>query len=80
MPKMALVGFPHLDWLPPLPIPLFPFWPLAWLVSGVARLIERERPAHAETLRAAIDVFRELRGLTIDVQRKDERSIRVWFW
>lgn len=80
MPALALIGVPGPRWLPPLPLPLFPLWPFVLICLGLARLLERDRPAEAETLRTAMQVFRELRGLTIEVDVADHKPLRVWFF
>ena len=65
--------------LPPVPLPLFLLWPLVLACLGIAKLLERERPVEAEKLRTAMQVFRELRGLTIDVDTADHKQVRIWF-
>jgi hypothetical protein len=79
MPSFVLVDLPRSRWLPPLPVPLFLLWPSVWFCRGVARMLDREKPAEAHTLRAAMDVFRELRGLTLDVDSAGHQPVRVWF-
>jgi hypothetical protein len=79
MPALALVGIPGPRWLPPLPIPLLLLWPLVVICLGVVRLLRRKRPDAAAKLRAAMLVFRALRGLTIDVTAADRRPVRIRF-
>ncbi len=79
MPALALVGIPGPRWLPPLPIPLFLLWPFVLVCLGLARLLDRQRPAEAATLRMAMQVFRELRGLTVDVDTTDHKQVRIRF-
>ena len=78
MPTLGLIGFRRLRWLP-LPIPLFLLWPFVWACLGIARLLDRDRPVEAEKLRTAMQVFRELRGLSIDVDTADHEQVRIWF-
>ena len=79
MPVLALVGIPGPRWLPPIPVPLFPLWPLVLVGLGTARLLDNDRPAEAAKLRTAMQVFRGLRGLSIDVDTTDRKPVRVWF-
>jgi hypothetical protein len=80
MPSFALVGLRRLPrWLPPLPVPLFLLWPFVPLCLGLARLLDRDRPEDAAKLRAAMRVFRELRGLAVEVDTADDRHVRIKF-
>jgi hypothetical protein len=79
MPGLALVRVSRRRWLPPIPIPLFLLWPLVLACLGIARVLDRDRPAEAAKLRTAMLVFRELRGLTIDVDVADHKQVRIWF-
>lgn len=79
MPALVTVGIPRLHWLPPLPLPLFLLWPLVWVCLGLSRLLDSPRPAEAEALRTAMQVFRELRGLTIDVDTADGQQVCIRF-
>jgi hypothetical protein len=79
MPSVALVQIPKVRRLPPFPVLLVPLWPLAWFCLGIARLLDRDRPGDAAKLRAAMLVFPELRGLSIDVDAKDDTSISIRF-
>ena len=79
MPTLALVGIAGPRWLPPIPIPLFLLWPFVLVCLGLARLLGRDRPAEATKLRTAMQVFRELRGLSIDVDAVDHKQVRIWF-
>jgi hypothetical protein len=79
MPALALVGIPGPRWLPPVPLPLFLLWPLVLACLGVARLLDRDRPEPARKLRTAMHVFTELRGLTIDVDTRDHKKVRIRF-
>jgi hypothetical protein len=79
MPVLALIAFGEPRWLPPLPLPLFLLWPFAFVCLGIARLLDRDRPAEAAKLRVAMQVFRELRGLTIDVDTTGHKQVRVRF-
>ena len=80
MPTLALVGIPRLPrWLPPLPLPLFLLWPFVPICLGLARLLDKDRPDEAAKIRAAMQVFRELRGLTIDVDTADHEQVRIRF-
>jgi hypothetical protein len=54
-------------------------WPFVLVCLGLGRLLDRDRPAEAATLRTAIQAFRELRGLNIDVDTADHRQVRIWF-
>jgi len=79
MPALALVGIPGPRWLPPVPLPLVLLWPLVLVCLGIARLLNRDRPAEAAKLRTAMMVFRELRGLAIDVETADHKQVRIRF-
>ncbi len=79
MPALGLIGIPGRRWLPPIPIPLFLLWPFVLVCQGIARLLEGERPAEAAKLRTAMQAFRELRGLTIDVDIADHKQVQIWF-
>jgi hypothetical protein len=79
MPSIALVQAPKARRLPPFPVLLVPLWPLVWFCLGVARLLDRDRPEDAAKLRAAMNVFRELNGLSIDVESKHDTSISIRF-
>jgi len=79
MPTVALVAIPGPRWLPPLPLPLFLFWPIVWLCLGLAKLLNHDRPVGAAKLRTAMQTFRELRGLAIDVDTSDHKKVRVRF-
>lgn len=79
MPVLGLIAIPGPRWLPPLPIPLLLLWPLAPVCLGIARLLDIDRPAKAAKLRTALQVFRELRGLTIDVDTADRTQVRIRF-
>lgn len=79
MPTLGLIGIPGLRWLPPMPVPLFLLWPLVPVCLGIVALLDRERPAEAAKLRGAIRLFRELRGLSIDVDTADHRKMRIRF-
>ncbi len=79
MPVLALVGLPGPRWLPPVPLPVFLLWPLVLFCLGVAKLMDRPRPAEAAKLRTFMRVFCELRGLSIDVETAHRRPVRLWF-
>ncbi len=79
MPVLGLIRIPGTRWLPPIPIPLILLWPLVLVCLGIAKLLERGRPVDATKLRTAMRVFRELRGLTIDVDTADHKQVRIWF-
>ena len=79
MPALALIRIPGPRWLPPIPIPLFLLWPFVLVCLGTARILDRDRPAEAAKLRTAMQAFRELRGLTIDVDTADHKQVRIWF-
>jgi len=79
MPAIALIGIPRPRWLPPLPLPLFLLWPLALGCLGITRLLDRGRSTRAVKLRTALEVFNELRGLTIDVDTADHKQLRIKF-
>lgn len=79
MTTLALVELHRTRWLPPLAVPLVLFWPAVRMCTGLARLLKRDRPTAADKLYAAIDVFRELRGLELDVDLRDHRSIHIRF-
>ncbi len=79
MPALGLIGIPGLRWLLPIPIPLFLLWPFVLVFLGIARLLDRDRPAEAAMLRTTMQAFRELRGLTIDVDTADHKQVRIWF-
>ncbi len=79
LPALALVGIPGPRWLPPIPIPLSLLWPFVLACLGLARLLDRDRPAEAAKLRTAMQAFRELRGLTIDIDTADHKQVRIWF-
>jgi hypothetical protein len=46
---------------------------------GLARLLDGDRPPEAAKLRTAMQVFRELRGLAIQVDTADHKQVRIWF-
>jgi hypothetical protein len=79
MPTLALIGIPALRWLPPIPTPLFLLWPFVMICLGLARLLDGDRPPEAAKLRTAMQVFRELRGLAIQVDTADHKQVRIWF-
>ena len=79
MPTIALVGIPGPRWLPPIPVPLFLLWPLVLVCLALARLLDRDRPADAAKLRIAMQAFRELRGLTIDVDAVNHKKVWIRF-
>jgi hypothetical protein len=80
MPSLALVGIQRWPrWLPPVPVPLFLLWPFVPICFGLARLLEKERPEDAAKLRAAMHVFRELRGLSVHVDAADGKRVRIRF-
>ena len=79
MPAVALVGIPGPRWVPPLPLPLFLLWPALPLGLGFAKFIAWRRPTQAEKIRIGLQVFRELRGLSIDVKTADNERVRIWF-
>lgn len=79
MPSLALVGLSRPRRLPPLPVPLFLLWPLVLFCLAIARLLQRDRPMHAARLRAAMQVFRELRGLSVDLDIAEHRQLRIRF-
>ncbi len=79
MPALGLIGIPGPRWLPPIPIPLFLLWPFVLVCLGLARLLDRVQPVAAAKLRTAMQAFRELRGLTIDVDTADHEQVRIWF-
>ncbi len=76
MPALALIGIPGPRWL--LPIPLFLLWPFVLVCQGIARLLGRDRPAEAAKLQTALQAFRGLRGLTIDVDTANHKQVRIW--
>ncbi len=78
MPALGIIGIPGPRWLPPIPIPLFLLWPFVLVCLGIARLLDRDRPAKAAKLRTALQAFRQLRGLTIDIDTADDRQVRIW--
>lgn len=79
MPVLGIMRLPQTRWLPPLPIPVFVLWPIVPVCLGIAKLLDRDRPVEAEKLRAAMQVFRELRGLSIDVDTANRKPIRIRF-
>ncbi len=79
MPALGLIGIPGPRWLPPIPIPLFLLWPFVLVCLGIARLLDRDRPAEAAKLRTAMQAFRELRGLIIDADTANHKQVRIWF-
>jgi hypothetical protein len=79
MPTLALIGIPGPRWLPPFPLPLFLLWPLVLVGLGIARLLDRGRSSRAAKVRAALEVFCELRGLAIDVDTADNKQVRIRF-
>jgi hypothetical protein len=79
MPALGLIGIPGPRWLPPIPVPLFLLWPFVLACLGLARLLDRNRPAEAAKLRTTMHTFRELRGLSIDVDTADHTQVRIWF-
>ncbi len=78
MPALALIGIPGPRWPPPVPIPLFLLWPFVLLCQGIARFLDRDRPAESAKLRSAMQAFRELRGFTIDVDTANHKQVRIW--
>ncbi len=79
MPALGLIGIPGPRWLPPVPIPLFLLWPFVLVCQGIARLLDRNRPAAAAKLRTAMQAFRELRGLTIDLETTNHKQVSIRF-
>ncbi len=79
MPALGLIGIPGPRWLPPIPIPLFLLWPFVLVCQAIARLLSRDRPAEAAKLQTALQAFRGLRGLSIDVDTADHKQVRIWF-
>ncbi len=79
MPTFGVVRFQGHRWVPPVPLPLFLLWPFAVVCLGTARLLDRSKPVEADKLRAAVHVFRELRGLSIEVDAAHGKQVRVWF-
>jgi hypothetical protein len=80
MPALGLIGIPGPRWLPPIPIPLFLLWPFVPVCLGIARLLDRDWPAEAAKLRTTMQAFRELRGLTIDVDTANHKQVLIWFF
>ena len=79
MPAIAVVGIPGPRWLPPLPLPVFVLWPFVPLGLGLAKLLDRGRPAAALKLRAALQLFCSMRGLAIDVDTSDQTQVWIRF-
>ena len=79
MPAIVLLGMPGSRRVPPVPLPLFLLWPFVYLCWGVAALLRRDRPDDAAKLLAAVHVFRELRGLTLDVDAADDTRVKIRF-
>jgi hypothetical protein len=79
MPSFVLIGIPRPRWLPPIPLPLFLLWPFVVVCLSIARLLDKDRPTEAAKLRTAMHVFRELRGLNIDVDAADNKRVRIRF-
>lgn len=79
MPAIGFVRIRGRRRLPPLPLPLILLWPLVPLGSGVAWLLGPSRPAEAAKLRLALRMFRELRGLAIDIDSAEHDRVRVRF-
>ena len=78
MPALALIGIPGPRWLLPVPIPLFLLWPFVLFCHGIARLLDRDRRAEAAKVRTAMQAFRDLRGLTIDIDTANHKQVRIW--
>ncbi len=79
MPTLGLIEIPGRRWLPPIPIPLFLLWPFVLVCQGIVRLLDRDRPAEAAKLQTAMQAFRGLRGLTIDVDTANHKQVWIWF-
>jgi hypothetical protein len=79
MPALVLIRIPERRWLPPVPIPVFLLWPFVPVCVGLAGLLGRGRPAEAETVRAVVEVFWNMRGLTIDVDTADDEHVHIRF-
>jgi len=77
MPALALIGIPGPRWMPPIPLPLFLLWPIVPVLMGAAMLMKRRRPIAAQKLWFATRMFCELRGLRIDTNAGDHRSLRI---
>jgi hypothetical protein len=77
MPSIGLIAVSGPRWLPPFPVPLFLLWPLVPLCFGIARLMNASRPDDAARLRIAMHAFCQLRGLIVDVETADNKSVRI---
>jgi hypothetical protein len=84
-PSVALVAMGPVDgWMPALPIPLFPFWPLVALGIGVLAVLRWARqglgyPPGAERARAVLEALCRLRGLKVDLRSRESRRVLIWF-
>jgi hypothetical protein len=58
---------------------VFLLWPFVLVCLGIGKLLHVSRPTEADKLLTALQVFRELRGLTIDIDTADHKRVRVRF-
>ena len=79
MAALALIRIARLRWLPPIPVLLFVLWPFVPVCLGLAWFLDRARAADAATLRTAVQVFRNTRGLTVDVDTADHKHVHIRF-
>jgi len=79
MPFLALIGIPGPRWLPPLPLPLFLLWPVVLIGLGIAKLLDRGKTDGPGKFLLATRLFCELRGLAIDVDKVNQKPVRIRF-
>jgi len=84
-PSVVLIAMGPVDgWMPALPIPLFPLWPLLPLGIGALAVVRWARrslgyPAAAARARAVLEALCRLRGLKVDVRSRESRRVLIWF-
>ncbi len=79
MAALALIRIARPRWLPPIPVPLFVLWPFVPVGLGLAGLLDRARPGDGAKLRTVMEVFRNTRGLTVDVDTADHKHVHIRF-
>ena len=84
MPAIGLIAIGRQRWpTVPLPLPLFPIWPLVLLALGAVALARKVLPeSDARTAltiaHTAVLAFFQLSGLRIDVESADRTRVRMW--
>jgi hypothetical protein len=79
MAALALIRITEGRRLPAIPLPLFVLWPFVPVCLGLAVLLDRAQQGQGAKLRMAMQVFRNMRGLTIDIDTADDKHIHIRF-